>query len=63
MKDSKQERQECGKASFWRRSRMFPAPQWGRDWRTYMENYFEGFDFTDFWDDSDYAEKEYIGAA
>ena len=42
---------------------MFPAPQWGRDWRTYMENYFEGFDFTDFWDDSDYAEKEYIGAA
>lgn len=28
-----------------------------------MENYFEGFDFTDFWDDSDYAEKEYIGAA
>lgn len=28
-----------------------------------MENFFEGFDFTDFWDDSDYAEKEYIEAA
>ena len=23
-----------------------------------MGNYFEGFDFTDFWDDSDYAKKE-----
>ena len=28
-----------------------------------MENYFEGFDFTDFWDDSDYAKKEYIEGA
>lgn len=25
-----------------------------------MENYFEGFDFTDFWDDSDYAKEAYI---
>ena len=28
-----------------------------------MGNYFEGFDFTNFWDDSDYAKKEYIEAA
>ena len=28
-----------------------------------MENYFEGFDFTDFWEDSDYAEEEYTEAA
>lgn len=26
-------------------------------------NFFEGFDITDFWDDSDYAEKEYIEVA
>lgn len=28
-----------------------------------MANYFEGFDFTNFWDDCDYAKKEYIEAA
>ena len=28
-----------------------------------MENYFEGFDFTDFWNDCDYAKKEYTEAA
>ncbi len=27
-----------------------------------MENYFEGFDFTDFWDDRDYAKEAYIEA-
>ena len=28
-----------------------------------MGNYFEGFDFRNFWEDSDYAKKEYIEAA
>ena len=41
----------------------FRTKQWQRKiWRIHMGNYFEGFDFTNFWEDSDYAKKEYIEA-